>query len=137
MMAQITTKEKIEVMQAFLDGKDVQRKDIQRKLSLNGDGWSDFTGEPIWNWLEFDYRIKPTPKYRPYSKVNGDWLGRKVIYKKTDSELEMLISTIMKNNKILLSGSDGITYYKHYIYFEEFYNDYTWADGSPCGELPE
>jgi hypothetical protein len=51
----VNTKEKIAVMQAFLDGKKIQ-------WTGGGSEWSDFDGEPIWNWLQYDYRIKPEPR---------------------------------------------------------------------------
>ena len=51
----MTLREKIEVMQAFELGEEVERRD-----RLN-DTWfaSKF---PAWNWKEFEYRIKPKPK---------------------------------------------------------------------------
>lgn len=50
----MNTKEKIEVMQAYLDGK---------KIELKGekcvDGWSVWSsGELNWNWEDNEYRIK-------------------------------------------------------------------------------
>lgn len=50
-----TLKEKIEVMQAALYGKEVQ--------FFNSSGeWQDLEDEePLWDWDQFDYRIKPTP----------------------------------------------------------------------------
>ena len=58
-----TTKEMIEVMQAFEDGKTIQQT-FEYK-------WVD-TICPNWDWLHSDYRIKPEPKkptYRPYESV--------------------------------------------------------------------
>jgi hypothetical protein len=49
-----TTKEMIEVMQAFEDGKGVEAKG--RNV-----GWV-LASNPIWDWRTFDYRIKPEPK---------------------------------------------------------------------------
>ena len=51
----MTLREKIEVMQAFERGEEVEHRD-----RLN-DMWfaSNF---PAWNWKEFEYRIKPKPK---------------------------------------------------------------------------
>lgn len=46
-----STKEKIEVMQAFLDGKPVEWND--------GRDWRPMkTPNPTWSWLHYDYRIK-------------------------------------------------------------------------------
>ena len=51
----MTLKEKIEVMEAFERGEEIEHRD-----RLN-DMWfaSNF---PAWNWKEFEYRIKPKPK---------------------------------------------------------------------------
>jgi len=46
------TKEKIKVMQAYVDGRP-----IQYKLNCESD-WAD-TSIPIWNWYDCQYRIKP------------------------------------------------------------------------------
>ena len=50
-----TTKEKIEVMQAYERGEQIQF------LNINND-WKD-TESPTWNWCIYDYRVKPKPKY--------------------------------------------------------------------------
>ena len=49
-----TTKEKIEVMQAFEDGREIQRKCWDSNTWLN----SHSAPEPDWDWLTWDYRIK-------------------------------------------------------------------------------
>lgn len=46
-----TIQEKIEVMQAFADGKD-----IEVYISMNGDTWVP-RDQPLWNWKHCDYRI--------------------------------------------------------------------------------
>lgn len=48
-----TTAEKIAIMQAFLDGKKIEYVDIQF-----GGTWK-LNPHPTWNWIEYDYRIKP------------------------------------------------------------------------------
>lgn len=52
-----TTKEKIEVMQAFLDGKKVEFKDVLDNR------WHIMLvlREPAWDWESVDYRIKNEP----------------------------------------------------------------------------
>ncbi len=51
----MTTKEKIAVMQAWLDGKSIQVKSI-----ASDEVWYDVEKEPSWDWLIREYRIKPT-----------------------------------------------------------------------------
>lgn len=56
----MTTKEKIEVMQAYLDGKQIQT----RRLRRDKGGWADWPneGEPVWDFWSCEYRIKPEPR---------------------------------------------------------------------------
>lgn len=49
-------KQKIEVMQAAEDGKDIEIKGTK----LSGDYWHT-NSEYCWDWANFDYRIKPEP----------------------------------------------------------------------------
>jgi hypothetical protein len=74
------TKEAIRVMQAFVDGKEVQRhgKHWNPKESLKPD-WSDIN-EPCWDFDNCYYRIKPTPVLRPWTADEvplGAWIRYK------------------------------------------------------------
>jgi hypothetical protein len=51
-----TTAEKIAVMQAFEDGKEIQFRNNSRP-----DSWIDCPN-PAWNWEMTDYRVKPEPR---------------------------------------------------------------------------
>ena len=53
------TKEAIRVMQAFLDGKEVEFFSPCQK-------WERAT-TPRWEWHDTQYRIKPTPTFRPWT----------------------------------------------------------------------
>jgi len=62
------TKEAIRIMQAFVDGKDVQ--------SMYEGKWS-LVHVPRWNWDDTQYRIKPTAKLRPWTADEvplGAWM---------------------------------------------------------------
>jgi len=51
-----TLAEKIEVMQAALDGKEI---DVKHRVA---DDWTTASGEGIeFSWGEYDFRIKPEP----------------------------------------------------------------------------
>lgn len=50
----LTTLEKVKVMQAFIDGKDIE-------ISNHKGGWEIFECIPVWNWVSNEYRIKPPP----------------------------------------------------------------------------
>jgi hypothetical protein len=67
------TKEAIKVMQAFVDGKEVEY------LHSGTEGWVTTTN-PSWNWTNCFYRIKPTPVLRPWTRDEvplGAWLRDK------------------------------------------------------------
>lgn len=69
----MNTKEKIEIMQAYVEGKTVQNK---KRCSPEAN-WKDYTScnEPYWNWGEFDYRIKPEVLYlNVYTLFKADHL---------------------------------------------------------------
>ena len=51
----MTLKEKIEVMEAFERGEEIEHRDRLNNM------WFD-SNFPDWNWKEFEYRIKPKPK---------------------------------------------------------------------------
>lgn len=56
----------IKVMQAYVEGKQIQYVDSETE------DWADIES-PIWNWDTYDYRIKPEPKYRPFNDADECW----------------------------------------------------------------
>lgn len=61
----MNTKGKIEVMQAYLDGKTIQR--CSRFITRE---WADWTYgyEPVWDFNTFHYRVKPNEKVKKTAK---------------------------------------------------------------------
>jgi hypothetical protein len=55
-----STLEKIKVMQAFCDGKEIEFKE-----KIRDGNWT--ATNPNWIWSEYDYRVKPTPKLRAWT----------------------------------------------------------------------
>lgn len=55
-----TTKEKIDIMQAYEDGRIIEYRILNE---INGEFriW-DLSDDPIWNWSDFEYRIKEEHK---------------------------------------------------------------------------
>jgi hypothetical protein len=63
------TKECIRIMQAFVDGKDLE--------GLGPDGKWQLVRFPRWGWDDTQYRIKPTPTFRPWTADEvplGAWM---------------------------------------------------------------
>lgn len=131
------TKRKIEVMQAFVEGKKIQLK----RKQLN-DAWEDFVHEePVWNWGRYNYRIKPKLKLRPYKDFeemakdaykHGTMLGEDGLFghfalkTKSDGSFYMDVSLCVF----------GVLFTKSSIAFADFQEmlkNFTWADGTPCG----
>jgi hypothetical protein len=52
------TKEAIKVMQAFADGKEVEHWYYEMWVKIH---------VPRWDWGNTEYRIKPTPTFRPWT----------------------------------------------------------------------
>jgi hypothetical protein len=52
------TKEAIRIMQAFVDGKEVEHWYYQMWVKIH---------VPRWDWGNTEYRIKPTPTLRPWT----------------------------------------------------------------------
>lgn len=51
----MTLREKIETMEAFERGEEIECR-------LNGENRWSYAGTPLWNFGDYDYRIKPKPK---------------------------------------------------------------------------
>lgn len=71
----MNTKEKIEVMQAYLDGRKLE---AQHPGSPN---WTDWIAErePIWNWEMVFFRIKPQdPIDEAYDRIMANCQFNKV-----------------------------------------------------------
>ena len=71
-MTREQTIEAIRVMQAYVDGKEVEFK-------WGSMDWNS-TDKPEWNWSAYDYRIKPTAKLLPWTADEvplGAWMRSK------------------------------------------------------------
>jgi hypothetical protein len=76
------TIEAIRIMQAFVDGKEVQYLGKKRNpMGLLLSDWCD-THEPFWNFEHYDYRIKPAATLRPWTADEvplGAWMRFKKV----------------------------------------------------------
>ena len=126
-----TTEEMISVMKAYAEGKKIETRIIETRSRLLT-CWV-YTPEPAWDWANFDYRIKPEPKYRPYASAeecfkdvqkHGGWV------KKIRHEVYLALSGM--GTRVYNFNSGEIRVYQNLL------DDYIWADdGSPCGVLEE
>lgn len=119
-----TIEEMIAVMTAYKEGKTIEIR--------KGTSWEEVK-VPAWNWVNYKYRVKPEPKWRPYKDAeecfadvqkHGEWV------REIKHGLYFAISGIGNRGYAFAGGT--IRMYK------ELMNDYVWADdGSVCGKLEE
>lgn len=136
----MTTAEKIAVMQAFEDGKQIEF----RRSFNNNNVWID-CGGPVWNWDIYEYRIKPEEKkltYRPYKdtyEMIADYKERFNIdvpcyampliwVRWKDADIIKFITAFRENR---------VTVAEHIVSLDYMYASYVYLDGSPVGKLVE
>lgn len=129
----MTTQEKIEVMQGYVDGKQIEY--VYKGQSL----WRDIE-KPSWNWTMFDFRIKPEKKYRPYENTDemiADWSRRfRVVNWSVYSMPLIWLKRKDGGSKVLVCD-----FYKYalgtraeFFHIDVALESFTYLDGSPCGK---
>ena len=124
-----TTKEMIEVMQAYESGEQIE--------CFNDEEWK-YVKNPVWDWLHNDYRVK-NKVYVPFDTAE-EFLAA---YRKHggDGLITITEDGVLKKHDISVSLDGSV--YDHiddgdvdYIgYFEDLLlEDYKFADGTPCGK---
>ena len=122
-----TTKEMIEVMQAYERGEQIQILDI--------DGiWED-KEYPYWNWTQCDYRVKPKTKYVPFDTAEEFLAAQRehgeIVRCKLDDELYH--AYINSRNETILVCNYGHTG-SIITNIVNMYDEYEFEDGTPCGK---
>ena len=86
--------------------------------------------------LYWKYARVIKPEYVPYSEPKLEWLRKIIIDKETNRKF--IISSISKSleNEYILFSTIG-TNLSMSIRLPILFRDYTWSDGSPCGELKD
>ena len=124
-----TTKEKIEVMQAYEIGEKIE----VRYLYDHKDYWIA-CGTPIWDWNNFDYRIKPKKIYVPFDtpeefltayRKHGEFIENKESGEKMNAYVD-------KNGIVILSTALNCTY--TFESLRTLFGCYQFSDGTPCGK---
>lgn len=121
-MTRKETKNLIVVMQAYVDGKQIQYTDAESEY------WTD-AKSPEWD-PNYDYRIKPEPKYRPFANADECW------QEMLKHQPFGIVSS--KHDKAYMafeSLDDGICNFNGYREesFESAFDDIQFADGAPFG----
>lgn len=118
------------IMQAFAEGKPIE-------VFINNQ-WMDLPEDADLRPMIGEYRIKPTPKYRPFKNAEECWA--EMLKHTPFGWVESLKSNAMYEIQCLKKGGGGKIYSYDDIFFsnfEEFFKDYKFADGAPFGSLEE
>ena len=129
-MTKEETKDLIAVMQAYVDGKQIQWERSDGK-------WADVP-EPSWS-VNANFRVKPEPKYRPFKDADECWqemlkhepFGWVVIIENNLSikyNIQALVQDGVKSTAVL---TDDVMSEK--FPFEGVLQKFTFVDGTPFG----
>ena len=131
-------KEFYPILQAFAEGKTIEtrRKPTTDNNGVTKDGWYEFNAwtemKELKYWVNVEYRIKPEPKYRPFSNAEEcwkemqkhqpfGWLKCKEGYFNIVYVNDYYVGLADKDNSSILLTS------------KNSYQDNTFADGTPFG----
>ena len=120
-----TTKEMIDVMQAYVRGEQIE--------CFNDEQWKD-VNNPIWDWLHNDYRVKQK-KYVPFDTAE-EFLAAcrkhgETVRCKLDDELYH--AYINNRAETILVSHYGRTC-SIMTNIVNMYDKYEFSDGTPCGK---
>ena len=117
--------EQIAIIKAFEDGKTIEVKRYDETKWESIDNINNYQ----FNFAEYEYRINPVPKYRPYESVDdafneaekhGFWIK----CKNKESLCTIHDFGVGICGDLYINGYDAL----------KFLNDFVWHDdGSPCG----
>ena len=124
-MKRTCTEDYIKVMQAYVEGKQIQYDDYGIWIDID---------DPDWDWHNCDYRIKPETKCRPFRDVEECWHEMQNhrpfgwIKSNEDGHYAMVttVDVVEGEKYIAISGNNLWS-------FDDTMNNYTFADGTPFG----
>ena len=123
-----TTKEMIEVMQAYESGEQIE--------CFNDEEWK-YVKNPVWDWLHNNYRVKPKKKYIPFDtaeeflaayRKHGEFIENKESGEKMNAYVD-------KNDIVILSTALNCTH--TFESLGTLFGYYKFSDGTPCGKEVE
>ena len=117
-------KKMLPILQAFADGKTIESRCIKGDKSL----WYDDEDPSFDN--DFEYRIKPEPRYRSFKDAEECWEEMQKHkpfgwIKDRDGD-KTFIGSINSDNSIFTCSSE-------ILFLKELFEDFTFVDGLPVG----
>lgn len=120
----MNTQEKIRVMSAFAQGEKIEfitkHESDSEWLQIN---------EPNWNWMDYDYRIKPKPKYQPFN-------NREECINEMKKHVPFgWIKNDISNKTIIEVEKQGIYYSTNcFSSFDDAFTEFNFDDDTPFGK---
>ena len=116
------------IIKAYAEGKAIESRCIKGDTSL----WYD-DKDPSFD-DDFEYRIKPEPKYRPFKNAEECWNEMQKHQpfgwiKDRDGD-KTFIGSINSDNSIFTCSSE-------ILFLKELFEDFTFVDGTPFGVKEE
>lgn len=124
-MTREEAKELLPIIQAYVDGKQIQWKHISGM-------WMDTT-EPLWD-NKTSYRVKPETKYRPFKNTDECWqemLKHQPFGWLKEKERNVRTQIGFMHTEGIQGTSGGSSNYK------AFFDCFRFADGAPFGVKEE
>ena len=116
------------IIQAFSEGKDIEIRSKNPHAQLNG--WTKMDEFIFGN---FEYRIKPEPKYRPFKDAEECWNEMQkheyfgwIKAKDTSIPNRFMAINSIRNEEVSITSGIDFTY-------NELVEYYTFIDGTPFG----
>lgn len=125
-MTREEVKEMLPVLQAFAEGKTIESRCIKGEKSL----WYD-DEDPSFD-EDFEYRIKPEPKFRPFKNAEECWqeMQKHQPFGWVKNLSCYYNITAVSNIDVVLANFSMCTFTQSFI---KIMNDFTFADGTPFG----
>ena len=128
-MTREETRDAVKVMEAYANGKKIQYLD-------NNNKWID-AHNPVFDCYNYDYRIKPEPKYRPFQTQEECWKEMHkhsdfgwVKCKYTGNFASIGNISEKKDKKLFITWTTNEGYN---FLASDVFNEYTFTDGEPFG----
>ena len=120
-----TIKEMVDIMQAYERGEQIQVKG-------SGIEWIDIVS-PKWDWINYEYRIKPKPEFRPFKSVEEFLEAQKEHGIEVKNILTNTVYNVFINFKgeILMRDKYSFSFIDNVC---EMFGYFTFLDGTPCGK---
>lgn len=126
----------IKVMLAYERGEQIECRDLGTESWYPVNHDPDWSNDPDWNMSDFEYRIKPKPKYRPYKDACEFLQAQKEhgMYLRPSTKDKYMTPITISGDTITLAFplDSGNVYTCRYSY-DDIFKDFIWQDGTPCG----